>query len=114
MTKGIKGYNTAEDKPDFEEELKKIYGKPAYHFKKLYLRAMMDLDGAGVITFLDRELIEDSVGEGKMFASFTALGIEYGFFPAEISHIRNGGRKMKSPRIRVMISQLEKLKRNQS
>ena len=80
-------------------------------FKNLYLRAMLDLDMAGVITFHDRELIEGSVGKGKPYATFTALGEEFGFYPAEISNIRSGVRKMKSKRIRTMLNQLEKLER---
>lgn len=81
-------------------------------FKNLYLKAMLDLDLAGVITFHDRELIDWSVGEGKPYASFGALGEFYGFYPAEISNIRSGVRKMKSKRIRTMINKLEILKRD--
>lgn len=80
-------------------------------FKDLYLKAMLDLDMAGVITFHDRELIDWAVGEGKPFASFGALGEGFGFYPAEISNIRSGVRKMKSKRIRTMINKLETLKR---
>jgi len=83
-------------------------------FKNLYLKAMLDLDKSGVITFHDRALIDWSVGEGKPFASFTALGEVFGFYPAEISNIRSGVRKMKSPRIRIMLNKLEKIKRKES
>lgn len=88
--------------------------KMAEYFKKLYLKAMYDLNTAGVITFLDRELIEESVGQGKPFPTLYALAEVYGFYPAEISNIRNGVRKMKSDRIRILLQGLEKLKRNES
>lgn len=81
-------------------------------FKNLYLKAMYDLDSAGVITFHDRELIEWAVGEDKPFASYTVLGMTFGFYPAEISNIRSGVRKMKSARIRIMLNKLEEIKRN--
>jgi len=128
MTKGIKGYNTKKDKPDIEPDglqtwerarerslSKSFQYKPdsiiAEFFKDLYNKAMLDLDQARVITFLDRELIGKSVGEGRPFASFTALGEFYGFYPAEISNIRSGVRKIKSSRIRIMLNKLETLKR---
>ena len=118
MTRGIKGYNSKGDKPDFEiiiePEAKGNLHKLVEFFKNLYLKAMLDLDMAGVITFHDRELIDWSVGEGKPFASFTALGEFYGFYPAEISNIRSGVRKMKSKRIRTMINKLETIKREGS
>jgi len=86
--------------------------KPAAEvLKGHYLKAMSDLDAAGVITYLDRELIGESVGEGRPFASFTALGEFYGFYPAEISNIRSGVRKIKSSRIRIMLTGLEILKK---
>ena len=120
MTKGIKGYNSKRDKPEFEGIITSIPTPPkvnklAEFFKNLYLKAMLDLDWAGVINFHDRELIEWSVssiiGDGKPFATFTALGGKFGFYPAEISNIRSGVRKMKSKRIRKMLNQFEKLKR---
>ena len=115
MRKGIKGYNSRNDEPDFGiiiegKSRNKVY-KLMEFFKNLYLKAMLDLDLAGVITFHDRELIDWSVGEGKPFASFGALGEFYGFYPAEISNIRSGVRKMKSKRIRAMINKLETIKR---
>ena len=82
------------------------------YFKNLYLKAMYDLDHAGVITFLDRKLIGESVGEGRPFASFAALGATYGFLPAEISNIRIGARTKKTARIRIMLNKLEEIKRN--
>ncbi len=88
--------------------------KLANTFKKMYLKAMYDLDRAGVISFHDRELIEDSVGDGKPFPTYTALGEVYGFYPAEISNIRSGVRKMKSDRIKILLQGLEKLKRNET
>jgi len=120
MTKGIKGHNSPKDKPDIEPDRSTKYvllpnpesNKTMELFKKLYLKAMYDLDTAGVITFHDRDLIEESVGDGKPFPSFTALGEVYGFYPAEISNIRSGVRKMKSDRIRILLQGLEKLKRN--
>jgi len=129
MTKGIKGYNSPKDKPDIEPEMKKkvvidimakvkesLVEKKANalteSFKNLYLKAMYDLNNAGVINFLDRDLIEWAVGEDKPFASYTALGDTFGFYPAEISNIRSGVRKMKSARIRIMLNKLEEIKRN--
>jgi len=117
MTKGIKGYNTKKDKPDISPIKDKIIISPnpettaMSRLKDMYFKAMYDLDSAGVITYLDRELIDWSVGEGKPFASFTALGLAFGFYPAEISNIRSGVRKMKSSRIRIMLNKLETLKR---
>ena len=82
------------------------------HFKNLYLKAMYDLDHAGVITFHDRELIGESVGVGRPFSSFTALGATYGFLPAELSNIRIGARTKKTGRIKQMLNKLEEIKRN--
>lgn len=84
----------------------------AERFKSLFLKAMYDLDHAGVITFLDRELIGESVGVGRPFASFTALGATFGFLPAELSNIRIGARTKKTARIRIMLNKLKEIKRN--
>lgn len=96
------------DNPDTAE-----MNKMVEYFKKLYLKAMYDLDTAGIITFLDRELIDESVGDGKPFPTFYALAEVYRFTSAEISNIRSGGRKMKSMRIRILLEGLEKLKSNE-
>ena len=81
--------------------------------KNLYLKAMYDLDNAGVITFLDRELINWAVGNDRPFASFFALGESFGFTSAEISNIRSGVRTKKTARIRIMLNKLEEIKRNE-
>jgi len=120
MTKGTKKSNALQtlwsQYRDKEEKLSSFLNTAnelVEYFKNLYLKAMCDLDLAGIITFQDRELIQWAVGEGKPFASFTALGEYFRFTPAEISNIRSGVRKMKSARIRIMLNKLEEIKRNE-
>ncbi len=78
-----------------------------------WAKAMNDLNRAGIITYLDRELIDEMVGEGKEFENYKVLGKRFGFYPAEISNIRSSVRKYRSRKIKIMLEELEKIKRNE-
>lgn len=81
-------------------------------FHEHWAKAMNDLNKANIITYLDRELIDEMVGEGKEFREYKDLAKRFGFYPAEISNIRSSVRKYKSDRIKIMLDRLEVLKRN--
>ena len=80
--------------------------------KELLTLAMQDLFEAGVITFLDRELVERGV---KQFGSVNLVAEAYldgrkdrsTMYPAEIHNIRNRSRKWKTGKIVKFLAWLQ-------